>query len=95
MRLSDIKLFEREFDISINVYEPLGVDQVRPMRLSGLSTFTGNGTSLTTNHIDLMLYKRHYSRIVDLSRLLNRLIITQGRSLYARGVLIISTHNKT
>jgi len=78
MRLSDIKLFEWEFDISINVYEPLGVDQVRPMRLS---SYRGD-TSLATNHIDLMLYKRHYSRIVDLSRLLSKQISNNTRKKF-------------
>jgi len=73
MGLGDIKLFEEEFDISINVYEPIGVDQVRPMRLS---TFEGS------NHVDLMLYKRHYSRIVDLSRLLSKQINNNTRKKF-------------
>jgi len=65
MSLGDVKFFEEEFDISINVYEPIGVDLVRPMRLS---------THQSQRHVDLMLYKRHYSRIVDLSRLLSKQI---------------------
>jgi len=75
MRLSDIKLFEKEFNLSINVFEPLGVDQVRPMRLS---TFKGQ------KHVDLMLYKRHYSRIVDLSRLLSKQINNNTRKKFIR-----------
>jgi len=55
MRLNDINSFEKQFNLSINVYEHLGIDQVRPMRLS---SYLGD-TSLTTNHVDLMLYKRN------------------------------------
>jgi len=73
IRLSDINSFEKQFNLSINVYEPLGIDQVRPMRLS---SYLGN------NHNDLILYKRHYSRIISLSRLMSKQINTNTRKTF-------------
>jgi len=73
MRLSDINSFEEQFNLSINVYEPLGIDQVRPMRLS---SYLGN------NHIDRILYKRHSSRIISLSGLMSKQINTNTRKKF-------------
>jgi len=73
MRLSDINSFEKQFNLSNNVYEPLGIDQVKPM---SLSSYLGN------NHIDIMLYKRHYSRIISLSRLMFKQINTNSRKKF-------------
>jgi len=77
MRISDVTSFEEQFNLSINVYETLGIGQVRSTRLP---SYLGN------NHIDLMLYKYHYSRIVSLSRLISkqtRPTLTPGRNSYA------------
>jgi len=65
--------FEAQFNLSINVDEPLGIDQVRPMRLS---PYLGN------NHNDLLLYKRHCSRSISLSRSMSKQINTNTRNKF-------------